>query len=301
MNLDQIEYIIDVAKTGSLSTSSENLYVSVSAISQAITNLEYELGFKIFERNRHGTMVTENGIVVIEKFSLIYEQISEVKEFCMIQSGKINGKLNIASIPGQMGHIIEILNSFKEDFPNVIVKIDEKPSNEIIDDIKKNKIDIAILNLESKYIEKENELNFEFLHQGKIQICVNKKNPLALKKQVEIEDLKDMSFVLYDGPMLKKFFDKYIRKSLNEKLLFTTNNVDSLRNAISCNYAITISTDYALKFEPGIINGEFIGIDLLNNNEAFKASLGWVYSTKKKPSYIAESFIKRLKIKYLQN
>ncbi|XRG79382.1 LysR family transcriptional regulator [Rossellomorea sp. GAMAL-10_SWC] len=52
MNLDHLAYIVDVSKTKSLSMSAKNLHISVSAISQAINNLEEEFGFKIFTRLR---------------------------------------------------------------------------------------------------------------------------------------------------------------------------------------------------------------------------------------------------------
>ncbi|WP_247900895.1 LysR family transcriptional regulator [Paenibacillus pabuli] len=55
MNLEQLEYVVEIAKTQSFSAASEHLHVTQSAISQSIHRLENELGMILFERSRHGT------------------------------------------------------------------------------------------------------------------------------------------------------------------------------------------------------------------------------------------------------
>lgn len=47
MHLEQFEYVIEVAKQGTISKAAEVLHVSHSAISQAISNLESEIGVVI--------------------------------------------------------------------------------------------------------------------------------------------------------------------------------------------------------------------------------------------------------------
>ena len=54
MNLEQLEYVVEIAKTQSFSAASEHLHVTQSAISQSIHRLEKELGLILFERSRQG-------------------------------------------------------------------------------------------------------------------------------------------------------------------------------------------------------------------------------------------------------
>ena len=61
MRIEQFLYITEVSKTGSIAKTSERLYVSSPGISLAISNLEEELGVKIFERSRTGLEPTETG------------------------------------------------------------------------------------------------------------------------------------------------------------------------------------------------------------------------------------------------
>ena len=52
MNIDQLQYIIEVSEQGTIAKAAEKLHVSHSAISQAITSLESELDLTIFNRSR---------------------------------------------------------------------------------------------------------------------------------------------------------------------------------------------------------------------------------------------------------
>lgn len=62
MNIEQLMYIVEVAKVRSLGEAAKTLNISQSALSQAITKFENELNIKIFNRTRAGTIPTKEGI-----------------------------------------------------------------------------------------------------------------------------------------------------------------------------------------------------------------------------------------------
>lgn len=66
MTIQQLQYILEVERTGSVSQAAKNFYVSQSSVSNAISALENELGFPIFARTWQGTVPTENGLAVLE-------------------------------------------------------------------------------------------------------------------------------------------------------------------------------------------------------------------------------------------
>lgn len=67
MHLEQLKYIVEVAKTRSISIAAQNLHVSQSTISKAITNLEQELSIHLFTRSRLGAQPTTEGKNIIKK------------------------------------------------------------------------------------------------------------------------------------------------------------------------------------------------------------------------------------------
>ena len=61
MTLSQLEYIMEIYHYGSMNKASQHLFVSQSAISTAIRELEEEMGITIFSRSNRGITLTEEG------------------------------------------------------------------------------------------------------------------------------------------------------------------------------------------------------------------------------------------------
>ena len=63
MTIQQLQYVLEIARCGSASRAAKNLFLSQPNLSSAITNLEQELGFPIFERTSAGMELTPAGSV----------------------------------------------------------------------------------------------------------------------------------------------------------------------------------------------------------------------------------------------
>ena len=61
MNLQQLRYAVEVAKTGSITAAAKNLYMGQPNLSKNIRELEAELGITLFERTARGVAPTKNG------------------------------------------------------------------------------------------------------------------------------------------------------------------------------------------------------------------------------------------------
>lgn len=73
MTIQQLQYVLEVHRAGSVSQAAKNLFVGQSSVSLSITNLEKELGYPIFDRSKNGVTPTPQGRKVIEHAARIYE------------------------------------------------------------------------------------------------------------------------------------------------------------------------------------------------------------------------------------
>lgn len=81
MTFQQLQYLLEVSRTGSVTQAAKNLFVSYSSISISISNLEKELGYPLFTREKTGLFPTELGEQVLEHATQIccaYEQINQL-------------------------------------------------------------------------------------------------------------------------------------------------------------------------------------------------------------------------------
>lgn len=261
MNLDHLAYIVDVSKTKSLSMSAKNLHISVSAISQAINNLEEEFGFKIFTRLRQGTIPTPEGEHLIEKSLNVLAHAEKLKQLA-INKNEIQKEITIASVPGLMHYIVNIIKFIKSESPNIKIKVHGKNSLDILNDVKEKNLRFGLIWIYDELLKANKEMVFDIFQEVKISVCVSKNHPLAECKQLTIQDLTSETIVVHDEQYLKWYYEEFLKDKT--ELLFTTNNIDSLRSAVKENIAITIGTDFVLQNEPLIQSGEVISIELIN-------------------------------------
>lgn len=98
MTFQQLQYLLEVSKTGSVTQAANKLFVSYSSVSISITNLEKELGYPLFVRSRKGLIPTPQGEQVLEHARRIcqsYELLTTV-DLDARRSVRIGGPDNLA-------------------------------------------------------------------------------------------------------------------------------------------------------------------------------------------------------------
>lgn len=73
MTFQQLNYILEIRRTGSVSKTAENLFVTRPSVSLCLRNLEAELGYPIFVRTQQGLVPSMQGELVLEYASRICE------------------------------------------------------------------------------------------------------------------------------------------------------------------------------------------------------------------------------------
>ena len=76
MDLNQLEYIVTISEEKNISRAAEKLFVTQSALSQALKKLESDLGTELFERINHSVKLTAAGEVYVQAA----KEILEIKE-----------------------------------------------------------------------------------------------------------------------------------------------------------------------------------------------------------------------------
>lgn len=278
MHIEQLEYIVKVAETGSISIAADKLHVSQSGISQSITRLEDELGVKLFTRHRRlGAVPTPEGKTLIKKAYEVLVRLQEFKEEAHSFNSVISGNLKLSSIPGFMLFLLEPLSSFKNAFPNVNIEISEKSTQHIIDHVEKNQIDIGLITIYEELIKKREDLRFEVIIEGEMKVYVSKSSPFAITKSITPQQLMSQNVILYNGDYVKRFANDLIRNFGPMNILFTTDNTEVIKKAVLEGLGISFGPDFSNKNDPYVLNGEIVPIDIIHYEQE-KIGVGWVRS-----------------------
>lgn len=149
--LDSYRIFNEVSKQRSFSKAAKVLYMTQPAVSQAIMNLEQELGTRLFTRTSKGVTLTTDG-------QLLYEYISSAVNLIELGEKKLSESQNL--IVGEMKigvgdtiskyYLLPYLEKFHTESPNIKLKIINRTTPELCRMLKSGEIDIAVCNLPVK-------------------------------------------------------------------------------------------------------------------------------------------------------
>lgn len=206
MTNNQIKYIIEVAKTGSINQAARNLFISQSALSNAISNVEQEFDRKIFFRTQRGVSLTSFGKLFIAYITPINRQLEQLYTMrgnnmpLEVPSITIasNGFFYLSFIAASLGE--------KHKSSGVRINLMEDYSGDVVDSISSSEADLAVVRLWSCY--KENNLDrystlkllYHPICQMEVGIDVGIRSPLYNYKGGSItpEELMDYPQIIHE-------------------------------------------------------------------------------------------------------
>jgi len=148
INLELYKFFNEVAKHGSFTKAADKLYVSQSAVSQAIMQLEEKLSCKLFDRNTRGVQLTTEGEVLYSyagnAVSLIKNAQDKIANMKSLRDGeiKIGASDTVCSL-----FLLPFLEKFNSKYPEIRISVINRTSRELVRVLKNGAVDIAFITL----------------------------------------------------------------------------------------------------------------------------------------------------------
>lgn len=148
IRLDLYKIFCEVAKFNSFSRAAKSLYMTQPAVSQAISQLEGELGVRLFTRMPKGVILTNEGKQLFEYASSAINLINVGEKKLIEAKNLMAGELKIGVGDTISRYfLLPYLERFHSQFPNIKLKIINRTTIELCVLLKSGEIDIAICNL----------------------------------------------------------------------------------------------------------------------------------------------------------
>ena len=146
--LDYYRVFYETARHASFSTAARNLYISQSAISQCIHQLETDLNTKLFTRSRRGVTLTNEGKLLFKKIESAMQAI-EQGETLLAQLNQLDsGSLIIAAGDTITGHyLLPYLEQFHATYPGIRIEMANSYSYDMLHRVKEGQAELAFVNL----------------------------------------------------------------------------------------------------------------------------------------------------------
>lgn len=250
MRLEQLEYLLEISKTGSIFGAAASLSISQPAISKAIRDLEVELGCPLLIRARHGSYLTAYGEKVVLHAKDIMGATDKIKNI-KLGDATLNSRINIVSSVTSSIVISRSMEAFRRRYPKVEIFHSITTNFQAIEAVLHNQADIGIMELWPQPISFE-DLDIEYVSKVRMVLCAGKELAKQFSDPVEISDLSEYPFLStsysYDtlGPLTQWARTQYGLQNLRYVSPLSTAVLDM----VVCNQGIAFLTALSVKNYP---------------------------------------------------
>lgn len=195
MTINQIKYVLAIAKNTSMRAAAEDLFISQPALSSAVGDLEEELGICIFERSNRGIKITEEGKEFINYAKKAANQF-EILEERYVARDKDKARFSVSAQHYSFaGHAFAaMINRYNPE--KYVFSMHETRTLEVLEDVRDYKSEVGILSYTAgnervlKKLIKDYQLVFTPLMKKEVYAYFWKEHPLAKREEVSIEELR---------------------------------------------------------------------------------------------------------------
>ncbi len=229
MNLDTLNLYCDVIRSGSFSLGAAAHRISQSAASQAVRQLEEELGAQLIDRTKRPFMVTPEGKKFFEACLVLLDDFEKAKAEITSQRTLVGGAVRVAVIYSVGLHDMGIYcQQFTTRYPQAKIRLAYLHPHEVV----------------------------EAVSEPMVFVC-HRSHPLAKKKTVSVRELDGENFVAFDrGLSIRKAVDKALRqRGATVSIAMEFDNIETIKHAITIQSGVSIlpRPSVAREVESGIL------------------------------------------------
>lgn len=146
VNMEYYKVFYYVCVYGSLTAAARELCISQPAVSQAVRQLEKEVGIKLFVRTSKGVLLTREGKLLYGYVKAGIEKILEGEKTVERILGMDMGEVCIgASDMTLQFFLLPYLEEFHKEYPNIKVSVSNAPTPETIKSLEEGRIDFGVV------------------------------------------------------------------------------------------------------------------------------------------------------------
>lgn len=213
VTLQNLRYVVEVANSKSFSRAAQSLFMTQSALSSAIRDVEEELGIEIFRRTNRGVVLTPDGEDCLKHC----KEIIERADYLSIRYQNRNVVRTYFSVSSQhLPFAVRAFNALLEslDPTGYDVAIRETETSHILHDVSTGRSEIGVTAMTEKQLTLINkalyihDLAFHELARLSTYVFLRKRHPLAERERIVLDDLREYPFVTYDQEQAPSYYSE---------------------------------------------------------------------------------------------
>ena len=202
MNIQQLEYLIEIERTRSISQAAANLYMGQPNLSRVLRDTEEHVGFAIFERTRKGVRPTEQGVVFLQHARNILREAEFMENLGPNRSQSSRFRLALPRSYSVLEQVKRFLNEYVPMQP-LDANLRECHPRQALELLEGGAAEIALIRYATQYQDYFSEqasarkLTFRLLDRVRYQPVMSQHHPLAQSERISPSDLEGLTEILH--------------------------------------------------------------------------------------------------------
>ena len=265
MTLQQLRYVIEIASRGSMGAAAQALFISQPSLSEAVRELEGELGITLFRRTNRGTTLTMEGMEFLGYARQVVEQADLLEQrYKGMLAPRREFAVSTQHYAFSVNAFVRLIRTY--DCPEYEFTLRETRTHDIIEDVRGLRSELGVLYL-SGYNEdvlrrffREASVSFTPLFRTRTCVFVGRDHPLATRASVTLDDLEPYPCLSYEqGTHNSFYFSEEILSTLyHGRAIHVSDRATLFNLAIGLN-GYTIATGILSK---DLADSDIVGVPL---------------------------------------
>jgi len=248
LDLHRLHLLREVHRSGSLTSAAAALSFTTSAVSQQIAKLEHEVGVSLVDRQPRGVVLTEAGLALVGYAEDIDRTIeaarAEMDEF----AGLRRGQLRMGTFPTVGASLMpDVVLAFRARHPDVAVTVISARREGLLESLRRRDVELTLLWDYPWQEIADEDLSLVRLMNDPTMLLVQRDHPLAGKKSVRIETLRDQEWIVRDEHPVADVLRRVCREAgFEPRIAFDANDYQETQGMVAAGIGIALAPQLAL-------------------------------------------------------
>ncbi len=254
--LRQLRYFVAAAEAGSVSRAAQALSISQSAVTEAVRELEADLGVPLLDRHARGVSVTQRGHLFLRHARAILAEVAASRADLGPAREALAGTLSLGVTSLMAGYVMsDLLARFRRANPGVAVSAIEDAGDHLEHLLVGGELDAAVM--VTGALRNRAALTVEILDVSPFRLWLPAGHPLAARESIALADLgAEPLIMLMVDEMEAEAMSLLSALSPRPRVAFRTRSVEAVRSLVATGAGVALLPD--LVYRPWSLEGDRI-------------------------------------------
>jgi DNA-binding transcriptional LysR family regulator len=251
MHLETLRLYADVVRHRSFSRGAEENFVSQSAASQAVAQLEAQLGVTLIDRTKRPLVVTPEGAKFHATCREILERWDQARAEVGSVKAQLDGTVRVAAIYSVGLHdVSRHMQRFHGLYPAARVLLDCLHPHKVVEAVTSGDADVGIMS----YPPSSRSLSIVPLRDEPMAFVSHPSHRLARRRTIRAAELTGEPFVAFDPELtIRKAIDRALRQAnVKVNIVMAFDNIETIKQAVIIAAGVTILPRHTVQNEVGV-------------------------------------------------